>query len=525
MTERRHAGVNLPLFSARSTGSWGIGEIGDLAPLAEWLGRAAFDRLMLLPLGTIPDGQTSPYSATSTLSIDPIYISISACQDFERAGGVARLSAEALAALEASRQAPAVSHDTVRLAKGEALRVAFEAFRRDEWEQLTPRAAGLAAYVARERWWLDDYALFQALSDASPGVSWRHWPAPLRDRDSAALEEARRQLAADMLRHQYWQWLAESQWQDARSRARQYGVELVGDLPFVASMHSPEVWARADEFLLDVSAGVPPDAFSPTGQDWGLPTYRWDFIARSDYAWIRQRARRMAALFDGIRVDHVIGLYRTYGRPPGGEPFFTPAGEAAQRAQGQAVLRILQESGTSIIAEDLGLVPDFLRESLAELGIPGCKVIRWERDWDAPGHPFVDPRTYPADSAAMSGTHDTEPLCVWWTEECTIADRTALLALPVMQTRGIATAAPWSGAVRDALLDLAYQSGSRHLFLPIQDLFGWPSRINTPGTVGHRNWTWCLPWPVDRLADVPEAAGRAAFLRDLAAAAGRTAAG
>ena len=94
------------------------------------------------------------------------------------------------------------------------------------------------------------------------------------------------------------------------------GVRVLGDLPFVARDDSPEVWSRADEFQLDVSAGVPPDAFSATGQDWGLPTYDWEVIARSGYAWIRRRAERAAVLFDGVRVDHVIGLFRTYGRRP-----------------------------------------------------------------------------------------------------------------------------------------------------------------------------------------------------------------
>ncbi len=95
------------------------------------------------------------------------------------------------------------------------------------------------------------------------------------------------------------------------------GVRVLGDLPFVARDDSPEVWSRADEFQHDVSAGVPPDAFSAEGQDWGLPTYDWEVIARSGYAWIRRRAERAAVLFDGVRVDHVIGLFRTYGRPAG----------------------------------------------------------------------------------------------------------------------------------------------------------------------------------------------------------------
>jgi 4-alpha-glucanotransferase len=281
------------------------------------------------------------------------------------------------------------------------------------------------------------------------------------------------------------------------------------------------VWARAGEFRLDVSVGVPPDAFSAVGQDWGLPAYNWDAIAETDYAWLRQRARRMAALYDGIRVDHVIGLFRTYCRPAHGDPFFSPADEPDQRAQGLRVLTLLGESGAAIIAEDLGLVPDFLRESLAALSVPGCKVLRWERQWREPGAPFIDPRGYPADSAAMTGTHDTETLAIWW-DDLSREDRHALLALAA--SAGATEARPrgdWSPAVRDALLGLMYRASSRELFLPIQDLFGWPDRINVPGTVGEANWTWALPWPVDTLAAQPEAVARQATLAALARESGR----
>jgi 4-alpha-glucanotransferase len=138
---------------------------------------------------------------------------------------------------------------------------------------------------------------------------------------------------------------------------------------------SPDVWVRPDEFMLDVSLGVPPDAFSATGQDWGHPTYRWDRIAATGFSWIRNRARRMAALYDGYRVDHLVGLYRTFGRPPVGEPFFNPFDEPTQIAQGETILRMLAETGAAIIAEDLGVVPDFVRASLSRLGVPGCTGI------------------------------------------------------------------------------------------------------------------------------------------------------
>jgi len=506
----RQAGVNVPLFSIRSSASWGIGELCDVAPFSDWMASAGFSRLLVLPLGTLARRETSPYAPASTMAIDPHYIALSRVRDFERAGGIGALSPEARTALETARRAPFVRYDAVRRAKGEALDRAFEAFVSEEWTRATPHAESLAAYVERERWWLDDYALFQALTSAMAGAYWLDWPPPLRDRDPGALDAARRQWSTELLGHQYWLWLA---------------VAIAGDLPFTAGADSVDVWAHADEFALDISVGVPPDAFSPEGQDWGLPAYRWDVIERSGYAWMRQRARRMAALFDAIRVDHVVGLYRTYGLPPAGPPFFSPADEAAQRRQGEAVLTMLGEAGAELIAEDLGTVPDFVRASLAALGVPGCRVMRWERRWREPGQPYEDPRAYPVASAAMTGTHDTEPLSAWW-ETCGAETRRALLALPQFGERALTSPdMPWTEPLRDAYLALAYGSASTDLYLPLQDLFGWRERVNTPGTVTPENWTWCVPWGVDTWDGQPQARERAGFLQALARAAGRHVAG
>jgi len=517
----RHAGVQLPLFSARSTSSWGIGELPDLEPLADWLAAAGFDRLLLLPIGTMGAGETSPYSAASTMAIDPFYIAIDRVEDFVRAGGLDAWPAHAREHVEAARRSRRIAYDAVRGAKHAALDLAFARFLAEEWGHLTTRAADLAAFIARERWWLDDYALFQALEGMWPGVSWRDWPAPVRDRDAQTLDEGRRHLWREILKQQYWQWIADAQWQGCHRAARARGVSLIGDLPFVASQQSAEVWARPHEFLLDVSLGVPPDAFSATGQDWGLPTYNWQAIAATDYAWIRQRARRMAALYDGVRIDHLVGFFRTYGRPRGGAPFFNPAHERQQIAQGEAILRIFLETRSALVGEDLGVVPDFVRAVMAHLDVPGCKVLRWERAWDLPGQPFIETAEYPPVSAALTGTHDTEPLALWW-EVIDAEEREALTALPALRARGIRDPTlPWNDALRDAMLEIAYTAGSRDLFLPLQDVFGWRDRINTPGTVRPENWSWTLPWPVDRLNSVTEALERAEFCRTLSGATGR----
>jgi 4-alpha-glucanotransferase len=514
----RRAGLIVPLFSAASSSSWGIGELPDLAPLSVWMQSAGFHRLMLLPLGTMADGQASPYSALSAMAIDPIYIGIDALEDFPRAGGTSALTPEAHSAIDLARASPRIQHAAIRLAKRDALRLAAARFIAEEWEALTLRASAFAGYLARERWWLDDYALFQAIAGTMPGTSWREWPAPLRDRESRALADARRDLAVEVLTHQYWQWIAEGQWQAARHAAAARGVSIIGDLTFVVDTHSADVWARPGEFLLDVSAGAPPDAFSAEGQDWGLPTYRWDAVAQTNYAWLRQRGRRMAALYDGFRVDHLIGFYRTYGKPPDGPPFFSPGDEPSQIAQGERVLRVFLGSGAEVVAEDLGVIPDFARASLARLEVPGCKVLRWERRWHDDGQPFVDPAEYPPLSLAMTGTHDTETLAAWW-EHASADERSKALELPALRSLPAAGGHDaWSDSLRDALLTTAFNAGSDDVFMPMQDVFGWRDRINTPATVGDENWTWRLPWPIDHWPAVPDAVERAAWCLARAAA-------
>jgi 4-alpha-glucanotransferase len=498
-----------------SSSSWGIGEIPDLVPMAQWLQAAGCDQLMLLPVGTMAEGQASPYSACSAMAIDPIYLSLSSIEDFARAGGVEQLPLDYRQSLVAVKQSATVKFADVRRLKHAALWAAFERFLSDEWNNRTIRAGEFAVFISRERWWLDDYALFQACAAEWPAGSWQDWPAAIARREASGLGEARRHFVRRIMFEQYAQWMADIQWQQARKSAKALGVSLFGDLPFVVDAHSADVWARQDEFLTEVSVGVPPDAFSDTGQDWGLPMYHWDVVHRSDFAWLRQRARRMASLYDGFRIDHLVGFYRTYGTAPTGDRFFLPSDEPTQAWQGDRAIRAFIESGVDVVAEDLGTVPDFVRASITHLGVGGYKVLRWERAWHLPGRPFVSPSEYPQRSVATTGTHDTEPVAVWW-NEAILEDRYALAE--VLHRAGIAScdpSAPWSDRLRDAVLRLMATAASDHLFFPIQDVFGWRDRINIPATVGDHNWTWRLPWRVDEWLRRDDTRERAAFLKGL----------
>jgi 4-alpha-glucanotransferase len=525
-SEPRRAGLLVPLFSMPSSGSWGIGEIGDIAVMAKWARTAGIRFLQFLPIKETPRSKTSPYSALSAMAIDPQFITMGVLEDFVAIGGERALEPGLRARLARVRAAPSIDYLGVRDLKHAVLRQAFARFRETEWARDTTRAVAFQAYMHSQAWWLDDYGLFRALHARWDARPWHEWPSALRERQPTAVAQARLELADDILYRQYLQWVANEQWHAARTASGD--IALFGDLPFMVGADSADVWARQDEFRLDASVGAPPDAFSDTGQDWNLPPYRWDVVAKRDFGWLRQRARRNADLFDGYRVDHAAGFYRTYVRPrDGGEPQYAPVGQDAQVRLGERVIEVLREPGAEIIAEDLGKVPGFVLESLARLSVPGFKVLRWERDPDADGQPFHDPAHYSAVAVATSGTHDTEPMAVWW-ERAPAEERHALVAIPLVRDRltvddraGALAAPGLPDRLRDALIEALYASGANLLILPIQDVFGWTDRINEPGTVNATNWTWRLPWLSDALSADADAAAAAERLRTWATWYGR----
>jgi len=497
---RRVAGVLVPLFSLRSTQGWGVGEFRDLATFAGWMQDAGLSLVQLLPLNEMAPGQHSPYSSIASAALDPVFISPDAMAEFAHAGGEDALPADARDALATARAATAVEFDAVRAAKTQAFALAWQAFDGSD---------ALDAFRERERAWLDDYALFRAIVDEQ-GADWRRWEPRLAACDPQAVAEATSRLDARVRYHAWLQWHADAQWRAARDDARERGVAVFGDVPFMVDAASADVWARQDDFDLDATVGTPPDAFSDTGQDWGLPVYRWSRMEENGYAWLRQRGARAASLYAGFRVDHLVGFYRTFARPREGEPYFVPAEPHQQVAQGERVMRLFMDTGAAITAEDLGTVPDYVRESLGRLGLPGYLIHRWHRRWHEPGQPYIPPREWVSNAVATTGTHDTETFVEWW-DGLPSREREQVL---------LAAGAGSSENALDTVLRALYHSPSNLLIVPIQDLFGWRDRINTPGTVGDANWRWVLPWPVDRIRPTP-AAARAVELAGLARAAGR----
>ncbi|HEY0841106.1 MAG TPA: 4-alpha-glucanotransferase, partial [Vulgatibacter sp.] len=499
----------------RGDRSWGVGEYPDVAALAPWLRSAGLSTWMMLPLIEAAIGQDSPYSALSAFALDPIHISLGELEDFAALGGEGALDDEERERLSTARARPTIDYAPVRSLKGRWLRRAFERFAATV-DPGSERRRDLERF-RDESPWLADYTLFRALKEDHALDWWKGWEPPLRDRSPQALADERVRLEKECDYFEYVQWIAYRQLEAAREEARSHGVYLAGDLPFMVAEDSADVWAGQERFRLDATVGVPPDAYSAEGQDWGLPVYRWDVLAATDYGWLRERSRQSAQLFDLVRIDHVVGFYRTYARPrDGATPYFLPGDEASQRRQGEAVLAALGSAGVDLVAEDLGTVPPFVRESLARLGVPGYRVLRWEKDEEA----FRDPREWPARSLATTGTHDTEPVATWW-DSMPDEERAAVRRIPALSGLTDAEAAAFGPAVLDAVLGAVYGSGSDLAILPVQDLFGSRERVNLPGTVGPHNWSSRLPWSVSQLGTDPFVRERAEALRRLAETTGR----
>ena len=507
---KRRAGVVVPVFSLRSEPAWGIGEIPDLVELAAWAAGAGLGVVQILPVHVPGGGHNSPYAAVTSFALDPAYLALEDIPELTAAGGEAGLPEALRTEIARLRGTRSVEWDAVRRVKQAALDVAFARFVDHELAGSTQRAKAFAQFCLEEIHWLEDWAIFASIHDEAGGQPWWTWERGLAGRDPAALAVARDRLSASIQRHRYVQWLLDTQWRAARAGAAAFGVDLMGDLPFMVAGDSADVWARAHEFDLQSRLGVPPDAFSADGQDWGLPVYRWEVIAQGGFDWMHERARRAADLYGLFRVDHVVGLYRTYYRRPGEKQGqFTPEGEATQTTLGEMVLGILRGGDRDrVIAEDLGVVPDFVRASLARIDVPGYRVLRWEKD----GPVFRDPAKWPARSVATTGTHDTEPLLDWW-DALADDERRAFLALPELAALAEGRVSPL-----DAMLELVMASGSELALFPLSDLLGTRERINVPGTVEASNWTWRMPRTIAELAaDEPTSAR----LRSLAARSGR----
>ncbi len=415
---KRRAGVTTPLFSVYSRRSIGIGEAPDLKALVDWCVTTGLSIIQLLPLNDV-GFEFRPYDSQSSLALDPMYLSLESLlgcdlRDFGKDLGTLRKKFPA---------GKARVDYVVKRAKLELLRKIFDhaATSRKEKKFL--------AYLKTHRTWLKDYAVYKTLKHKFDHAGWMDWPEAFKAKDPGTVEKFAAENEEEILFYQWLQWQLFEQFADVKRYATKNGVLLMGDMPFLVSRDSADVWAKQEYFKLDRSSGAPPDLYFAQGQRWGMPPYDWDRIAADGYGYLIRKMQYIENFFGMYRIDHFVGMFRLWtidlfepvehggmcGR-------FDPQDESLWKEHGQKILEVMVENTDMLpCAEDLGVVPKCSYETLEEYQIPGSDVQRWIRNWGKDYH-FRPGNTSRLNGMAMLSTHDTSAFCAWWENEAGTVD-------------------------------------------------------------------------------------------------------
>jgi 4-alpha-glucanotransferase len=455
-------------------GRYGIGDLGDAAfRFVDFLEATGQTIWQVLPLGPTSYGD-SPYQALSAFAGNPLLISL------DKLVAAGWLTPEDVANVPAFSPY-LIDYGAVINYHNQMLSQAFQRF---EANGSVEQRARFSDWQTRNVDWLADFVLFMALKDANGGRPWVEWPEGWALRDPAAMAAARQAHARRIAEQAFRQWLFFAQWLELKAYANGKGIRIVGDIPIFVAHDSSDVWANRDLFYLNdkgnptVIAGVPPDYFSPTGQRWGNPLYRWDELAKDGYQWWIRRFRAALALVDIIRIDHFRGFEAYWEVPaseetavngrwaPGpGADFF----EALQAALGEL----------PIIAEDLGVITPGVEVLRDGFGLPGMKVLQFAFTESCEDAPYL-PHNYIPNCVVYTGTHDNNTTLGWWQEA------SGELRQCVKRYIGHISSRPHWDLIRLAMMSVAHTA-----IFPLQDVFGFGSdtRMNTPG-VGSGNWAW-----------------------------------
>ncbi|TXS55190.1 4-alpha-glucanotransferase [Streptomyces sp. t39] len=406
----RSHGFLVQLYSLLSGRSWGMGDLGDLAELATWSGRAlGASFVQVNPLHAAVPGapsDPSPYRPSSRRFPDPVHLRIEDVPEYGGADPAQRARLEELreeaAGLRGAvlRKGALIDRDAVWKLKREALEILHTV-------PLGPgRHAAYCDFLAEQGRALEDHATWCALAEVH-GPAWRDWPAALRDPSSPETAHARSELMDRVDFHSRLVWLTDTQLAAAGRAAQEAGMDVgvVHDLAVGVHPDGADAWAQQDVFAAGMSVGAPPDAFNARGQDWGLPPWRPDALAASGFAPYRGLLRGVLRNAGALRIDHVMGLFRLWWVPQGAPP--TEGTYVRHDAEAMLAVLVLEadRAGAVVVGEDLGTVEPGVREALARRGVLGTSVLWFERDWDGDGLP-LPPERWREGCVATATTHD-----------------------------------------------------------------------------------------------------------------------
>ena len=461
----RSAGIFLHPTSLPSP--FGIGDLGGSA--FEWIStlrKCDQSFWQMCPLGPTGYGD-SPYQCLSSFAGNTLLISpVKMMED----GLLTRSDIESYPALSDEH----VDYQAVDKEKENIFRKAYERFNdSDEF----------SAFCDREKYWLDDYALYKVIKNSISQKAWNEWDIPLKLRYPAALSTVKQFEYLEIRFHKFLQFMFHRQWNQLKAFANSQGIKIIGDVPVYVALDSADAWSSPDYFEFDENcnpirvAGVPPDYFSITGQLWGNPLYKWEFMKEEGYTWWISRIRKTLGFVDVIRLDHFRG-FESFWAVPAGRPDAVQ-GEWVPGPGIDFFNHVRSALGElPLIAEDLGnITPQVIGLRIAA-GIPGMKVLQFAFDGD-PTNWHLPYNIIPED-IVYTGTHDNDTTSGWFSH---LSEEEKLLVLEYCGCQ--------ETDVVENLLRTAYATPANLCIVPLQDVLELDSshRMNTPGKTDG-NWQW-----------------------------------
>ena len=470
--ESRYSGILLHITSLPS--KFGVGDFGPSAfEFVDLLGLAGQTHWQILPINP-PSFGNSPYSCTSAFAISPLFASP---EVMIREGLLEDCDLEFAPEFSSDR----VQYSLVLDFKIKLLSKSYDTFKesveKNEFEK----------FCVDNSYWLEDFCLFSALKNHFGGRSWIEWPEDIKKRN--AIHHYTDSLRECLEREKYFQFVLFRQWKELQKYCRYKGIRVFGDVALYVNHDSADVWTHPELFKLDqelnpvVVAGVPPDYFSETGQKWGNPVFDWGFLQKNDFGWWVERMKHNLDLFDLVRIDHFRGFLAAWEIPANDS---TAVNGRWQESPGVEFFSALLNECKSIpvVAEDLGVISQDVRDAMARFGFPGMKLLIFAFDGDILQNPYA-PENHVKNCVLYTGTHDCNTMRGWFEEELSDDSKVKL--------ENILGKKIYSNTVSEEMVVLAMSSIADMVILPMQDVLGLGSeaRMNCPG-VAENNWEWRL---------------------------------
>lgn len=485
--KKRYTGILLPITALPSP--YGVGSFGKEARrFVDFLVRAGQNIWQVLPL--VPTGYgDSPYSSSCATAGSPYLIDIDAL--IERSLVTAEEAIEYRCDCRDGVICDTrVDYESLFYRRIPLLKIAFSRFDRS--------SPDFVSFVSRGEF--NDFALFMAIKEAHSWQSIRYWNPKYRVRGSDAVAEFAAENEDLILFWQFTQYEFFNQWNELKGYANERGVRIMGDMPLYVSEDSAEVWSHPELFMLDEQgfptevAGVPPDYFSKDGQLWGNPLYNWNKMREDNYAWWTARLRHALSMYDMVRIDHFRGFDRFYAIPAG-----SPSARIGKWYDGPKEALFEDKHDWNIIAEDLGILDDGVYRLMRNTGYPRMKILEFAFDGD-PKQEFK-PSNYDDNCVAYTGTHDNatfigflremsaEQRAVFYTD---LQSECKKFGLDFVWYKDRTDSEETMQKAREAVIATAYLSRAKYVIIPLQDVLGTgeETRMNLPGTLSTKNWSW-----------------------------------